>query len=115
MRGSSGYRLERSPANEKVSTLNRFDSAATVGRIHSQRPCSPGINTSGGPLPTSIVRESLIAMTPLVSVPERLACLQGVLDAVARFLFAAQRHEGLTFEVEQVLLVDARLVRQRPS
>ena len=50
MRGSSGNRLVRSPASENVSTLKRFASAATVGRIHSHRPCNPGISTSGGPV-----------------------------------------------------------------
>ena len=54
-RSSNRTRLPQSPASVKLSTRNVRASAFTVGRIHSQRPCRPGMSTSGGPFPTSIV------------------------------------------------------------
>src|SRR5580765_1471256 len=54
-RGSMREPLPGSPASEKLRTRNVRASSSTVGRAHSQRPCIPGISTSGGPLPTSII------------------------------------------------------------
>ena len=44
-----------SRASENVTTRKCPASARTAGRIHCQRPWMPGISTSGGPFPTTII------------------------------------------------------------
>src|SRR5204862_6465940 len=51
----------------------------------------------------------------LASIPQYLSRLQRVLNAGQRPAFAAQLQERLALEVEQVLLADGRLVRQRTA
>src|SRR5918993_1321377 len=72
------------------------------GRIHSQRPCTPGTTTSGGPVPASWM---------FTSVPQRLARLQGVLHPFLGLPLADQTHEGFAFEVEQMLFADSGRMR----
>src|SRR5262245_32781905 len=74
--------------------------------MYSQRPCRPGISTSGGPLPRSTI---------LNSVPQRLAGFERVLHALERLALAAQFQERLALEIEQMLLADGRLMGQRAA
>ena len=102
-------------ASENVSTRNDAASASTAGRMYSQRPWRPGMSTSGGPLPRSIRSRIDLRFAVSVSVPQRLSGLQRVLNPLERLPLAAQLEERLALEVEQVLLADRRLVRQRAA
>src|SRR3954452_20437840 len=118
--GSMRDPLPGSPASEKLRTRNVLASSTTVGRAHSQRPCIPGISTSGHPRPTSIISFCSLFVpfrntpTQVGTVPrsntvrdlilQRLARLQRVGDALEGFSLAAQPDERLALQVEQVLL-----------
>src|SRR5262245_2283975 len=98
--GSKSKPLVGSPQSENVTTRKRSASASTAGAIHSHRPWMPGISTTGVPLPRSII----------MSIPERFAGLQRVLNPFERLPFAKQAQESLTLEIEKVLFThDGRM------
>src|SRR5262245_12446961 len=82
-------------------------SASSAGCIHSQRPWSPGITTIGFPDPRSNINASFVA-----SIPQRLPGLQRVRDALQGLALAAEAEERFTLQVEHLLLVERRRVRE---
>src|SRR6476620_2603249 len=66
----------------------------------------PGIRTTGGPVPRSMT---------CISVTQRLAGLQCVLDALLGLPLANQAQESFAFQVEQVLRAKPRRVRNPAS
>src|SRR5215472_1552473 len=72
--------------------------------MYSQRPWMPGISTS---------EFSVLGST--FSVSKRFPCFQRVLNAFERLALAAQLQERFALEVQQVRLVDRRLVGQCPA
>src|SRR5207244_7691 len=73
----------------------------------------PGINTSAGPEPCSTTfTKSPSHQVTIYSIPQRLPCLQSVLNPFERFSLAAELEERFAFEVEQILLANRCRVRQ---
>src|ERR671937_1607538 len=66
----------------------------------------PGTRTSAGPAPWSMIR---------TSVPQRLAGFERVLDTLQRPPFAAKLQKRLALQIEELLLADRGLVRQRSA
>src|SRR5438876_515527 len=66
----------------------------------------PGMTTSGSPLPRSIIS---------ISVPERLASLQCVLNPLESLALAAELEHRLALEIEQILLAHGSRMGQRSA
>src|SRR3974377_1046253 len=96
---ASVTRQPRSPHIGKTITATPADSASIAFCEYSQRPWIPGTSTSAD----------------RTSVPERLARLERVLDALQRPALAAEPEKRLALEIEQVLLRHRRPVWQRAA
>src|SRR6516162_9893304 len=99
--------IEHSGPSENVSTRKDAASASTAGRTYCQGPGMPGTSTSAGPLPCS--------MNGRISIPQRFARLERVLDALKGLSLAAELEERLALEIQQLLLADGGLVRERSA
>src|ERR1019366_6641925 len=79
----------------------------------------PGIRTSGAPEPLSticmIFSFDFLVCSFEFSVSERLARLQSVLNPREGLGLAAQLEKRLALEIQDVLLADRRLLRQRAA
>src|SRR5215831_7076613 len=104
---STSVSIVHSRPSENVSTRNEAASASTVRCTYCHGPGMPGTRTSGGPSPSSNAFR--------ISIPQRFARLERVLDPFERLSLAAEPEESLALEIQQLLFVDGGLVWERSA
>src|SRR5436190_7072044 len=83
--------------------------------MYSHRPWSGGMNTSGVPDPLSTIARRPCGVDVIGSVPQRFARLERVLNALERLALAAQLQKRFALQIQQILLADGRLMRERSA